>query len=165
MFISPTHGALSFEDTIERVSAFLTEEGSYRLIVGTDSQSYRNGVLFVSAIVIHRIGRGGIYFYRRLFNDRLYGFKERIFTETSLSLSLAGKLLCALAEDPERSEYYRRILEIHLDVGEQGETREIINAVVGMVKGSGFAAQVKPEAFGACSVADKHSKVTRHHAA
>ena len=111
MFISPTHGALSFEDTIERVSAFLTEEGSYRLIVGTDSQSYRNGVLFVSAIVIHRIGRGGIYFYRRLFNDRLYGFKERIFTETSLSLSLAGELLCALAEDqsdPNITEGYSK---------------------------------------------------------
>ena len=49
-------------------------------------------------------------------------------------------------------------VEIHIDIGAQGETRDLIREVVGMVVGSGFAAKIKPEAFGASSVADKHTK-------
>jgi len=49
-------------------------------------------------------------------------------------------------------------VEIHLDVGRSGETRELIREVVGMVAGSGFDAKIKPESYGASSVADKHTK-------
>jgi len=48
-------------------------------------------------------------------------------------------------------------LEIHIDVGEVGPTREMIKEVVGMVTGSGFTAKTKPEAYGAASVADKYT--------
>jgi predicted RNase H-related nuclease YkuK (DUF458 family) len=43
-------------------------------------------------------------------------------------------------------------------VGNNGETKKIIREVVGMVTGSGYAAVIKPEAYGASKVADKHSK-------
>ena len=46
----------------------------------------------------------------------------------------------------------------HLDVGDKGETREIIRELVGMVTGSGYAARTKPDSFGASKVADRHSK-------
>jgi predicted RNase H-related nuclease YkuK (DUF458 family) len=49
-------------------------------------------------------------------------------------------------------------IEIHLDVGEQGKTKEIVREVVGMVTGSGFDARIKPESYGASSVADKYTK-------
>lgn len=48
-------------------------------------------------------------------------------------------------------------LEIHVDVGKVGETREIITEVVGMVRGSGFEVKTKPESFGASKVADRHT--------
>ena len=48
-------------------------------------------------------------------------------------------------------------LEIHIDVGPLGPTREMIREVVGMVNGSGFTAKTKPESWGATSVADKHT--------
>ena len=48
-------------------------------------------------------------------------------------------------------------LEIHIDVGEHGDTRDMIKEVVGMVTGNGFVAKTKPEAYGASYVADKHT--------
>jgi len=48
-------------------------------------------------------------------------------------------------------------LEIHIDVGSLGPTRDMIKEVVGMVTGNGFVAKTKPEAWGASTVADKHT--------
>ncbi|OGH30159.1 MAG: hypothetical protein A3F30_00705 [Candidatus Levybacteria bacterium RIFCSPHIGHO2_12_FULL_37_12] len=48
-------------------------------------------------------------------------------------------------------------LEIHIDVGEHGDTRDMIKEVVGMVTGNGYVAKTKPEAYGASYVADKHT--------
>ncbi|MGB4390477.1 MAG: ribonuclease H-like YkuK family protein, partial [Bacillota bacterium] len=49
-------------------------------------------------------------------------------------------------------------LEIHLDIGSRGDTRSIIKEVAGMVSGTGFPAYIKPNAYGASSVADRHTK-------
>ena len=49
-------------------------------------------------------------------------------------------------------------VEIHLDVGNNGATKELIKEVVGMVNGSGFTCRIKPQAYGASSVADRFTK-------
>jgi predicted RNase H-related nuclease YkuK (DUF458 family) len=49
-------------------------------------------------------------------------------------------------------------LEIHLDIGPDGETRDLIREIVGMVMGSGFNAKIKPDAYAASSVADRYTK-------
>ncbi|MFZ5899548.1 MAG: ribonuclease H-like YkuK family protein, partial [Bacillota bacterium] len=49
-------------------------------------------------------------------------------------------------------------VEIHIDVGSHGDTKDLIREVVGMVTGSGFNAKIKPDAYGASSVADRHTK-------
>jgi uncharacterized protein len=48
-------------------------------------------------------------------------------------------------------------LEIHIDVGPLGPTRDMIREVVGMVNGNGYVAKTKPDSWGASSVADKHT--------
>ena len=42
--------------------------------------------------------------------------------------------------------------------GENGDTKDMIRELVGMVTGSGFDAKIKPYACGASKVADKHTK-------
>ena len=49
-------------------------------------------------------------------------------------------------------------VEIHLDVGTHGETKDLIKEVTGMIVNSGFAAKIKPDACAASKVADKHTK-------
>lgn len=154
-FISPTHGKLSFAETFRRLVAFMEEEPDqhYHLIIGTDSLLGED-TSFVTAIVVHRVGHGGRYFYRKLRNRKMESLRQRILYETSLSLETAGRIAAELA----RNGYSKLPVEIHLDVGEHGETKNIIREVVGMVTGSGFAAVTKPDAYGASKVADKHSK-------
>lgn len=154
-FVSPTHGKLSFDEMFRRLVGYMEEEPDqqYHLIIGTDSLLSED-TTFVTAIVVHRVGHGGRYFYRKQRNRKMESLRQRILFETSLSLESASRIAGELA----RNGYSKLPVEIHLDVGEHGETRNIIREVVGMVTGSGFAAVTKPDAYGASKVADKHSK-------
>ncbi|MBI4999218.1 hypothetical protein HZB97_00420, partial [Candidatus Gottesmanbacteria bacterium] len=73
--------------------------------------------------------------------------------EAALSLALADEFLEATKHDG----ISRFDVEIHVDIGEYGPTKEMINEVVGMIRGSGFAVQIKPDSYGASKVADRHT--------
>lgn len=154
-FVSPTFGGLSFEGVFKRLIEYIEEDPHHRynLIIGTDS-ILSTETLFVSAIVIHRVGHGGRYFYRRFRRRKMESLRQRIFYETSLSLDVANRLSGKLSENG----FSKLPVEIHLDVGNNGDTKEIIREVVGMVTGSGYAVVTKPDAYGASKVADRHSK-------
>jgi predicted RNase H-related nuclease YkuK (DUF458 family) len=154
-YTSPTHGRVSFERMFQHLVEFVAEEPhqQYNLIIGTDSL-LSDGTCFVTAIVIHRVGHGGRYFYRKHFNRKMESLRQRILYEASLSLEAASRISGELASNG----HSRLPLEIHLDVGDRGETKSIIREVVGMVTGSGYAARTKPDAYAATKVADKHSK-------
>lgn len=162
-FNSPTWGALGFEEVFVKAADFIsgqTEEGEaaskyrYRLIVGTDSAP-RNGehTEYITAFIIHRVGLGGVYFWKRTVQKRAVTLRERIYREASLSIDFAKFLVERLVTEG----LLDLDLEIHVDVGKVGETRDIITEVVGMVRGNGFEVKTKPESFGASKVADRHT--------
>ena len=155
-FVSPTKGPLTFAQMLAEVMAFTLEAPGeqYTLIVGSDSQAREHDISFVSAIVIHRVGKGARYFYQRHTERPMRSLRQKILHEASLSLSLAGRLTEGLAADGRA----QLEVEIHLDVGQNGETRGLIREIVGMVTGSGFGARIKPESYGASKVADKYTK-------
>lgn len=160
IFHSPTKGELSLKSLVGEISLFINEEPNraYRLVIGSDSQAKRiNGVAeidFVTAVVIHRKGRGGRYFWKKQRQTKKYVLREKIYTETLMSLELAQQLVPELRQVVPASKYD---LEIHIDVGPLGPTRDMIKEVVGMVTGSGYTAKTKPESYGAFVVADKHT--------
>ena len=47
--------------------------------------------------------------------------------------------------------------EIHVDIGEGGPTKDLIEAVTGMIRGYQFIPVIKPYSFGAFSFADRHT--------
>lgn len=151
---------MSTDQMVEELVAFMGEEPDYfyRLVIGSDSKSGRlNGqkkVDFVTAVVIHRKGKGGRYFWQKNKVEKISSLRDKIYTETLFSIRLAEKLV---PEITKRLNGERYRLEIHIDVGDVGPTREMIKEVVGMVHGNGFAAKTKPEAYGAFVVADKHT--------
>ncbi|MGI6575851.1 MAG: ribonuclease H-like YkuK family protein [bacterium] len=83
--------------------------------------------------------------------------RQRIFYEASLSLDTASRLTALLAESGH-ADLADLDVEVHLDVGKEGETKEMIREIVGMVTGSGFNARIKPESYGASTVADRYTK-------
>lgn len=154
-FLSPTRGRLTLDGMFEDLLAFMAEDRdrSYKLIIGSDSQVHRD-LVFVTAVVVHRLGKGARYYYQRIHHRRMHSLKQRIFYEASLSLGVAGEMTSRLARRglPDLN------VEIHLDVGEHGETRDLIREIVGMISGSGFDARIKPNAYAASSVADRYTK-------
>lgn len=160
-FNSPTLGELEFDRVIDEIKNYLEAEprSRYSLVIGTDSQDRireKHEVNFVTAIVVRRVGFGGRYFWRSKKLSNIKSLRDKIYTETMLSLNLATdfvpKIKYALNGSTPTYD-----LEIHIDVGEKGETREMIKEVVGMVNGNGFRAKTKPEAYGASTIADKHA--------
>lgn len=156
IFHSPTYGRLSFSKVISKIKAYIRQKPEFlhRIIIGCDSQT-KNGqksVDFVTAVVIHRVGAGGIYFWKREEKQQKYALRQRIYEEALMSLSLAQKFI----EYFPNQDIEPQNVEIHVDIGPKGETRTMINEVVGMIRANGFNVKTKPQAFGASSVADKH---------
>jgi predicted RNase H-related nuclease YkuK (DUF458 family) len=146
---------------ISEIEDFVNEEPSkfYRLVIGTDSQTRSiNGhaeIDFVTAIVVHRKGRGARYFWKKIKkNVKVPVLRDKIYTETAMSLEVAQGIVPDIRKKITPAKYD---FEIHIDVGPIGPTRDMIREVVGMVNGNGFVAKTKPESWGASSVADKHT--------
>ncbi len=155
IFNSPTKGRMTFDQVFKDIVEYIHDDSKikYKLIVGTDSQ-LREDVCYVTAILILREGKGGRFYYSKEREKTKLSLKQRIFYETSKSLIVAAKV----AEKLTVNGLAELDIEIHLDVGEQGQTKEIIKEVVGMVVGSGFDARIKPDSYGASKVADKYTK-------
>ena len=180
-FRNPTKGIMTLREVIEELLSYRNEnlEDKYQIVIGTDSKELENGVDFVSVIAIHRIGKGGRYFWLRSCHDKIAELRDRIYKEAVMSLAMAlavleqelenshirvaaGKsIMEAIKELKEdgtnnfnRSLIFSNELEIHVDIGYHGPTKAMIKEIVGMIRGSGFYVKIKPEAFGA-KVADK----------
>lgn len=156
MFQSPTYGEIELAQVREKILEFLARdpERKYELVVGTDSQPHNgSGVDFVTAIVIHRLGTGGIYFWKRTVNKKHYVLRDRMYEEATMSLAMAETVLTLL----HRDGITKYDVEIHVDIGKFGDTHEMINEIVGMVRGSGYRVKIKPESYAASKVADRYT--------
>jgi len=160
-FQNPSLGKLSLISVAKTIAVFIKADSQYfyRLVIGSDSQERRtNGkkeLNLVGTIVIHRLGKGGRYFYQKQKRRQPHSLREKIYTETLFSLEIAAKFLPILNRQLNGKKSYE--LEIHIDVGRVGKTREMIKEVVGMVAGNGYTAKTKPESYGASKVADKYT--------
>lgn len=126
---------------------------AYKIIIGSDSLLLRNNDAdFVTAIVVHRVGNGGRYFWRRAELKKFYTLRDRIINEVLLSLEVAQDVLRKLKEAGAVNYDF----EIHVDIGENGETKAMMQEVVGMIRAHNFEAKTKPDSYAASKVADRH---------
>ena len=156
MFYSPTYGKIGLEKLKKIISDFMAadKKARYEIIVGTDSQKMeRDNYDFVSALIVHRVGFGGIYFWKREIIDRKISLKERIYQEATMSLTTSENFVNFF----KTNGISRYNIQIHVDIGKNGETRDLITEVVGMIRGSGYDVKIKPNSFGASKIADKHT--------
>lgn len=157
-FQSPTHGQLSLRQVLEQMSLFQQRApgAAYRLLIGTDSLPSAGGIaLLVTAAVLLRVGNGGVYFWRRERFERLHTLRLRMYQEALASIETARLFV----GHPECLELLSADIEIHVDIGHRGPTRDMIREIVGMVKANGFPVFTKPDAVAASKVADRHTVV------
>jgi len=149
---------MSFHGVISSIDTYIKSdvEQEYKIVVGTDSNA-RESATLVTAIIVHRVGRGAIYFVARSPVKRFSSFRDRIFEEAMTSIMLAQELRSAL-KDISSDELVWSGDEIHVDIGEGGPTKDLIDSVTGVIKGYNFIPVIKPYAYGAFTVADRHTR-------
>jgi len=182
-FNNPTKGPMNLTQVVEELVNYRKNDlvADYRIFIGTDSEEREKGVDLVSVIAIHRIGKGGRYFWLRSYDKKSLDLRTKIYKEATMSLALAQALLeqelennhIPIAAGQSLREAVENLkknngeasdkkiilsndLEIHVDIGTDGPTKTMIKEIVGMIRGSGFYVKIKPEAVAAANVADKH---------
>src|SRR3989344_5477623 len=156
IFYNDNSGRLGFDEVIEEVLHYVAKDGQakYRVFIGSDSLSYDTRVNIVSTIVVYKVGNGGRDFWHRFQRDGLHNLRAKIHAEVECSLELAQKVLGALRG---KISNLPETLEIHVDVGENGSTRELIAEVTGWVKAYGLTPKTKPDSVAATNVADRRT--------
>jgi predicted RNase H-related nuclease YkuK (DUF458 family) len=138
------------------LESFIQEDpaSEYKIVIGTDSQTDGQSTVFVTAIIVHRVGMGARFYFYRKSSQPIRDLRYRIYTETDYSL----KLMEYIEHNGLSAMVAKWPVEIHLDVGTKGETRKLIQEVVGWVTSVGYTAIIKPDAYGASCVADRYTK-------
>lgn len=159
-------GTLPFGQVFEAILEFLLEDPAahYCISVGSDSQSSGRDTLFVTCILVHRVGKGAIGFYSRNRVKRsIRNLREKLSLETLSSLQLTY-----LFDDTRIARIYDVLhrgtgdisFEFHIDIGRNGPTSAYITEMMSMARGLVFIPRIKPESYCASSYADRHSKAT-----
>jgi hypothetical protein len=147
---------LNVSQVVEEIIRFIKTDTkrSYKIIIGTDSEALKDkNADFVTAVVVHRVGNGGRYFWRGVQEGKFHTLRDRIIREVLISLDVAKQILTELKKEGGELKWD---FEIHADIGENGTTKTLIQEVVGMIRASNFAVRTKPESFAATKVADRH---------
>lgn len=156
MFFKSSYGVtLTIPQIVAEVVRFINEQPkfAYKVIIGTDSEAIQGRAAdFVTAVVVHRVGNGGRYFWRRIEFGAFYTLRDRIIQEVLLSIDVAKLLLAELQAAPVKNWDF----EIHADIGANGNTKVLIQEVVGMIRANNFEVRTKPESYAASTVADRH---------
>jgi hypothetical protein len=110
------------------------------------------------------VGEGGRFFLRKIGykNRKFYNWHQRVLEEVLLSCELALFLRENLEKKLKHPQsgyltFDYQFRYIHADIGENGQTKDMIKEVTGLIRGNGFEPKIKPEAYVASTVADRYA--------
>ena len=145
---------ISFNNIIEQIKKHTLLKGTVYL--GTDSFFIKDYCIFATAICLYGADKqqGGRYFFTKskISKDKFPELSIRMIKEAEKTINLANVIM---------NEVDTAKLELHLDISPQENdegTSHLAKMLVGYVRGSGYECKIKPHAFAAASIADKHSK-------
>jgi predicted RNase H-related nuclease YkuK (DUF458 family) len=149
---------ISFDELVERLVSFVKDkpQREYKIVVGTDSKADTKTRL-ITAVAILRVGNGGQYFWTRSEEIYTHTMRERIFKEAIYSITFTQELKSRLKDKLGEEYFWDGQISVHLDVGQNGPTKDLVDGVVGMVRGYGLDPVIKPYSFGAFVLADRHT--------
>lgn len=162
-FYNPTRGNLSADEVMEEMISYMNQkpDNFYDIIVGCDSSS-GSEPHFPVVMAILRVGGGGRFFLKKITypsNKKFLYWKNRILEEVLLSCELAlsfrEKLKEKIRKIDNKFDYQFRY--IHADIGEKGQTKDMVKELTGLIRGNGFEPKIKPEACIASVVADRYT--------
>ncbi|MED4403774.1 ribonuclease H-like YkuK family protein [Metabacillus fastidiosus] len=166
-FYNISESQMSFDTVNERLQSFILQDprSEYILSIGTDSHVHQRETRFITAIHMHRVGKGAWGCLRNYYVDRpIFSVREKISTETALSQEIAAHMisdyLIGLSDllIPYTDEGADLVFEIHLDIGKKGITKDLIHEMTGRIRAMGIEAKIKPDSYAASSYANRYTK-------
>lgn len=163
MWNSETYGKLKMEEIPDKMRIFYEKNIVFgepmEITIGTDSQNHTERTKVVSVISIICSHHGGIFFYKSEYLPLITGVKQKLETETNISLKTAQDLITLLERGYE-DLYCNCPISIHIDAGNapHGKTKDLIASLTGWVNAMGYDCEVKPNSYAASSIADRISK-------
>ena len=152
------------KDILKRVKA--DPYGDYELSIGSDSQVKSDYTKFITAIILHKKGKGAwAWRSRYIENRRMENYKEKIIKEVEftqyvmiefLNSNIYDQVLDIILQYIDKGSNFR--LVSHVDIGLEGKSRELVKFVDGMFKGLGVDVEIKPNSYAASCYADRYSK-------
>lgn len=148
---------LTLNEVFRQVSEYTRVAGyEYDVGIGTDSQMIGHVFQFISVVSVHRVGKGGFYFYHKSFMPRakfpVENQKMRMFHEVARSIDLAVDMQSAVSITPI----------VHVDASPPSKkeefTAQFSEQLRGYVTSCGFVCMLKPESYIANAIADRHTK-------
>lgn len=142
-------------EMFDRIHNHIEQRG--KVVIGTDSMLTNNKFIFVNAICL--IGKesnhhGKFFFSRYASKDEANkNLLVRLLKETTDSIELANKV---------KDKYPKANIEIHMDVNPSSKflSGKYSSTVIGYILGCGYNYKIKPDAYAASSVADRHTRPT-----
>lgn len=166
-FYNVSEKNMSFQTVIERIKGFMLKDprSLYVLSIGSDSHVHQTETKFITAIHVHRVGKGawGCLKYHSV-NRPISSIREKISMETALSQEIAYYFTSQYLEQltdvliPFLDEGADLVFEIHLDIGRKGLTKELIQEMTGRIEAMGIEAKIKPDSYTAFSYANRYTK-------
>ncbi|WP_082235109.1 ribonuclease H-like YkuK family protein [Halobacillus massiliensis] len=168
-FQNITESHMTFEDVFTHIINFMKEDpiANYRLMLGTDSQVHFDHTLFITGIVIHRVGKGAWACIRKVKIPRCMDtLHERISYETTLTEEVA----CLFTKEridqmidiilPHIYKDATFTMEGHIDIGagDRNRTRVYVNEMIARIESLGFEPKIKPDSIAASCYANKYTK-------
>ncbi|WLR43197.1 ribonuclease H-like YkuK family protein [Bacillus carboniphilus] len=166
-FYNVSENCMSFHTVIERLKAFICKDplNMFVLSIGTDSHVHQKETRFITAIHLHRVGKGAWGCLKNFHVKReIKSIHEKISTETALSQEIAILFLDSYLNElmeliiPLIDEGADLRFEIHLDIGKKGVTKEFIHEMTGRIRAMGIEAKIKPDSYTAFCYANKYTK-------
>ncbi|NLO21745.1 MAG: hypothetical protein GX119_07060 [Syntrophomonadaceae bacterium] len=154
---------MTFDQVYGKIVDFIRRDtqNEYVLGVGSDSHEYKDYICFVTAVHIHRVGKGAWYCIRKHIIPRVkMSLFEKISMESHLTYLTAEKIIKDELEEFLDVSQKGFKFEVHLDIGEKGKTKSLIPAMTGYMKNLGLVdIIIKPNSYVASTCADRNTKV------
>lgn len=166
-FYNISEEKMSFDVVNERLQSFILKDprSAYILSVGTDSHVHQKETRFITAVHMHRVGKGAWGCLRNYYVNRpIFSVHEKISMETTLSQEIAALIISNYLSGlldlliPYVDEGADLVFEIHLDIGKKGVTKDLIHEMTGRVRAMGIEAKIKPDSYAASSYANRYTK-------
>tara|TARA_E500000305_G_C3933602_1_gene193928 strand:+ start:264 stop:734 length:471 start_codon:yes stop_codon:yes gene_type:complete len=145
---------IAYDDIIDIIAKHTINNG--KVFIGTDSFNLKTKTVFANAICLHGAdnSHGGRYFFKKtsVKSSNFPNLVMRMLSEVQKTIEIALDV---------SNKVKNADIELHLDISastKNNGTSRFADLLTGYAKSSGFKCKIKPYAFAAASVADKHSK-------